>query len=216
MPVLHSKSKYTVAMSQPLFTRHYLSPKYHVKIIKSFSKQSIWSSKAQSLNATLGTQLGTLVHLPFEVRQQIYKHVFDNYYPSVPKTFDYLGCARPELDDPLIKDHPVGGVFELDSYNIISEQGFVVNLAHASPTLKDEFEHFFLFSNDFKFQCPKKLSEFLGQLSNSHRAQRKQLSMPLPLFSFSFPFPFTISFEPQDIFGEAEITVLLLKHLYQT
>lgn len=171
---LYSSSNYKVAVSPPFFSQ------YHKKIVKHSQKQSAWSSKARTLDAKLGTRLGTLVYLPFEIRQQIFKHVFDNYYPGedgryaqVPETFDYLGRTKENLCDQLLEDHPTGGIFELDSYRLISEIAFVVSLRLASPTLKDEFEHFFLHNNVFKFLCPRRLSEFLSQLSSLHRAQRR-------------------------------------------
>lgn len=173
-PPLYSTSKHRVAMSPPLFA------KYHKKIVKHSQKQSAWSSKARTLDARLGTRLGTLVYLPCEIRQQIFKHVFDNYYPGedgryarVPEIFEYLGRTKQDPYDQILEDHPTGGIFELDSYRIISGTGFVVNLRLASPTLKDEFEHFFLCSNVFKFLCPRRLGDFLRQLSSLHRAQRK-------------------------------------------
>lgn len=171
LPV-YLKRKYQVTMSPPLISQ------YHKKIVKHSEKQSAWTSKARTLDARLGTRLGTLVYLPFEIRQQIFKHVFDNYYPGedgryarVPETFDYLGRTKQNLYDQLIEDHPTGGIFELDSYKIISETAFVVSLRLASSTLKDEFEHFFLRNNVFTFLCPRRLSDFLSQLSSLHRAQ---------------------------------------------
>ncbi|CAF9941062.1 hypothetical protein IMSHALPRED_002411 [Imshaugia aleurites] len=165
-------------MSPPLFA------KYHKKIVKHSQKQSAWSSKARTLDARLGTRLGTLVYLPCEIRQQIFKHVFDNYYPGedgryarVPEIFEYLGRTKQDPYDQILEDHPTGGIFELDSYRIISGTGFVVNLRLASPTLKDEFEHFFLCSNVFKFLCPRRLGDFLRQLSSLHRAQLLRITI---------------------------------------
>ena len=163
------------------FKQHNLFPQYHKKIMKHSQNKSAWSRKARTLNASLGTWLGTLVYLPLEIRQQIFRHVFESYYPGadgryarVPETFNYLGRVTPTSDDPFSEDHPLdptGGVFELDSYHVISEKAFDVNLRLASPTLRSEFEQFFLRSNVFEFSCHKRLGDFLAQLLNSHRKQ---------------------------------------------
>lgn len=50
------------------------------------------------------------------------------------KTFDYLGRMAQTLRDPFLQDDPIDGVFELNSYDIMSEMAFVVSLRKMSLT----------------------------------------------------------------------------------
>ena len=101
-----------------------------------------------------GERLGTLGYLPWEVRQEILKHVIRDSYDQFPRQF-------------ITKDLVAAGRFP------VMFQGRhtpFYGMLFASPSTKAEFEYHYLTHTEFAFASPQILEAFLDRLSAYQRS----------------------------------------------
>ena len=121
-------------------------------------------SKAEKINRDLGTHLGTLAYIPWDIRLRIYKNVIIDQFgwvtwsnrsprPLLPPWYR-LGCHESTIN---LKGSTLTLTFVGD--------GFPLNISFdirlASVTLRDEFDSVLLSLLPFKFACPCGLSRLL-------------------------------------------------------
>lgn len=127
------------------FKKQYVSSDLFQFTIDRTRERWAWFTKYRELDAERGTYLGTLGYLPWEIRRQILKALLDLLYWVQHDRCTYLW---PYWLDPL---------------------------RLSSPTLRLEFDDFFLSNEIFKFECPSHLGKFLGQLSNFHQTRLRRI-----------------------------------------
>lgn len=112
-------------------------------------KRWAWFSESRELDARMGTELGTLGYLPWEIRRQILKEILDYvfWYQRDPRTY------RGQEAWPYDARH----------------------LRLSSPTLGLEFDELFLSNTIFKFEWPPDLGKFLGQMSSFHLTRLRRI-----------------------------------------
>ena len=173
-------------------------PSHVAKVIKQTRNRWTWFINARALDDKLSTRLGTLSYLPREIRQKIYQEHLDSYFCPCKDCaragtscrgwfWEYVHGTREDTDID-------SSVFELKSYDIYcpepdeeSGEGFdrvegpnVAPLSHirlSSPTIKAEFEHFFLSERIFQFACPYVIPPFLDQLSEVQQSQLQHVAL---------------------------------------
>ena len=102
------------------------------------------------MDDTCGERLGTLIHLPWEIRQIIIEKLFDGA----------LGCLGVVYADDIIR----GGV-RSPSYGCGSRHEPYDGLWLASPSTKFEMDHYYFSNIGFDFYDPDDLQTFADHLS---------------------------------------------------
>ena len=155
----------------------------------------------------LGSHLGTLGFLPLEIREQIWCATIDNYKQDFWQNhIKHIEERRPprgrEWMTPWVErfldchvsntgvwkwkkyHHTIIGldVFDLSSYHELnpeSTESGAMHLRYASPEAKVELENMFVYTNAFRFFCPKVMGHYHSQLSPYHRALLRSISISL-------------------------------------
>ncbi len=164
------------------------------RVLRQTKLRRCWFDEASKDDKEANTRLGTLRFLPYEMRQQIFKIVLEDYFdeynlqggePGIPWLcagdltkwqLNYEGwycrCRRSA-------EHETGDVFTLTSYCHIAQhkKRAPLNLRFASEPLKQEFDHVFLASNTFEFTCPASLEKFMDMLSPLQQRQLKRIRL---------------------------------------
>ena len=153
-------------------------PNLFHRAIDQTQKRWAWFMESRELDTERGTELGTLGYLPWEVRQQILKIVYDRHFYGKsyhgPRTLCYeippWAIAAPNIFD-----------FSY-SYNVTTRACWVSHttrtnfgLRRSSATLGFEYEGLFLSNTIFKFKSPTALEKFLGQLSDFHQTKLRRI-----------------------------------------
>ena len=159
-----------------------------------------WFDKARKEDDDAGTRLGTLRFLPYEVRQQIFEIVLEDYFVAVEGSLSYQhfifdGHRWPTGDGVnglklqlqfngkhcCCKQDKVPNVLDLRSYfpgSCATEKGRM-GLRLASPSIQQEFDYLFLSRCTFRFSCPFTIHRFLDQLSPIQQRQLKRLALDI-------------------------------------
>lgn len=174
------------------------------RVLRRTGLRWCWFDKAGKDDREANTRLGTLRFLPYEIRQQIFKHVLEDYFDEYnqqkwqdgnkdvqflqPGTWNltkwqlnyegmYCCCRRGE-------EHKAWDVVTWASYSHMPQymKRAPLNLRFASESLKQEFVRIFLTSNIFEFTCPASLERFMDVLSPLQR--RKLKCIKLRLFGY--------------------------------
>lgn len=178
--------KHVIAMTLP-FKAEDVYPSFREQLIQKTKKRWAWFSDARKKDNNLGSSLGTLGYLPWEIRQVVFEMVLRGYFEESRERYKHLLDLKrySYIDEAYFiwawrsdsgrRPHALGvpDVFELDSYqpNDPDAPTSTMNLRLASLSLKTEFEHYFLHANTFAFQCPRALEQFLGQLACHQKGQ---------------------------------------------
>lgn len=153
------------------------------------------------------SQLGTLEHLPQEIRDKIYSMVFEdhleatiqtmiddiddphqskedillerdflrkrnvNFQPCLARYHDFLDPTKP------VKEDFVDLRWYLPLYGY--QDNFELRLRHASFTLRNEFDTYFLSNYTIKFDCPKALSGFFARLPASKQMSLRRITIQI-------------------------------------
>ena len=217
--MLDSLSSYTdlaslmASMLQQIFTTtdYAITVPFDIKSLSYFSLLKVktlwqtkarwyWFDKACKDDKDAGTRLGTLRFLPYEIRQQIFQIVLEDYFDEVE---EQLGQQNPTLkrwryryidsvNRPMLqiefegrhcccKRDKVPNVFDLRSYFGVRQatERLPMSLRLASPSIQPEFDCVFLSRSTFQFTCPFILHEFLDQLSPFQQSQLKCLKLSM-------------------------------------
>lgn len=181
----------------------------HLRILARLVEKSwAWFTNPQKLTDSFksGPRLGTLRYLPFEIRQQIYSHVFNLQFQDVFQKHPDLGYRggvfylasstwyggmHRVLDDYLhgsllYRPHNIYGdehvdIFYLSSYTSRDclwprSSG---HLREASLSLRDEFDRFFFSKHTFKFRCPETMNRFISYLSTEQKKHLRKITLCL-------------------------------------
>ena len=163
------------------------------RVLRQTELRRCWFDEASKNNKEVNTRLGTLRFLPYEIRQQIFKIVLEDYFdeynlqggePSWPWRYAgdltkwqlrYEGwccCLKYPKDE-------MWDVFTLTSYCHIEQhkKRAPLNLRFASESLEQEFDQIFLASNTFEFTCPSSLERFMNVLSPLQQRQLKRIKL---------------------------------------
>ncbi len=170
------------------------------RVLRQTKLRRCWFDGASKDDKEANTRLGTLRFLPYEIRQQIFKIVLEDYFdkynqqggePGIPRLCagdltkwqlnyegSYCRCRHAE--------HETGDVFTLTSYCHIAQhkKRAPLNLRFASESLEQEFDHVFLASNTFEFTCPASPERFMDMLSPLQQRQLKRIR--LHMFGYRF------------------------------
>lgn len=160
------------------------------RVLRQTELRRCWFNEASKDDKQANTRLGTLRFLPYEIRQQIFKIVLEDYvdeYNLQRKWYGdtwlraegltkwqlsyegwYCRCGNAEHD-----------VFTLASYSHITQydKRAPLNLRFASESLEQEFDRVFLASNTFEFNSPASLERFMGMLSPLQQRQLKCIKL---------------------------------------
>ena len=164
------------------FKRRDVSPNLFGLAIDQTQKRWAWFTKSRERNDKLGTELGTLVYLPCEIRQQVFKALYHAYFDW---TNDWPLCYMAQTFSSTMRAHDI---FDLASYCRIyqtidyrpaecppHELSIPIPLRLSSPTLGLEFDDCFLFNTIFKFESSARLQMFLDQLSDFHLTKVRRI-----------------------------------------
>ncbi|KAL8787993.1 MAG: hypothetical protein Q9195_007537 [Heterodermia aff. obscurata] len=131
-----------------------------------------WFSAARGRDDKFGTRLGTLNYLPLEIRRMIYEHIFQDYHRDRGSNMDvntwqYYGRYHSIEDgrsQKHLKTHDHPSFFEHSFYwPPYPKKQTIFRLT--SPTIKEEYEYWFLHARQFHFECPFAYREFMDQLT---------------------------------------------------
>lgn len=167
------------------------------KTLRQTKARWCWFDKASKDDLDAGTRLGTLRFLPYEIRQQIFQIVLDDYFDEIfekyranfrynEETVSYdlyanrslLRFTCDTLHCSCMRDeHP--NIFNLRSYYNVYDPNprLPMGLRLASPSIQREFDYVFLSRRTFRFACPTTLHRFLDRLSPLQRRQLKCLCL---------------------------------------
>ncbi|KAL9129711.1 MAG: hypothetical protein Q9217_001914 [Psora testacea] len=150
-----------------------VTPKLAKTIIKRTQKRWKWFSEARKLDDRLGTSLGTLGYLPWEVRQHIFWWFQSIHFSCDADTWIPLPDKDSVWQFHLDRDWttPVKSKSRQDC------EGF--DHPSASRSLSTEFDTFLLRHNIMKFQCPAIALEFLDQYSGFPGAPMRRIVIEL-------------------------------------
>ena len=184
------------------FKRRNASQNLFVLAIDQTRKRWVWFTKSREMNDKAGTELGTLVYLPWEIRQQIFKAVLNGARHDTPRIYYTWGDqwnGGPEsealryADQALPSTGRAHDIFYLASYVYLRHSLDYIGLAEhqsygnsktipktiplrlSSPALGLEFDDFFLSNSIFKFGSPARLQMFLPQLSDFHQTKLRRI-----------------------------------------
>ena len=170
------------------------------KTLRQTKARWCWFDKASKDDKDAGTRLGTLRFLPYEIRQQIFQIVLEDYFDEVE---EQLGQQYPILNrwryrgvgsvnrsmlqidfegrHCCCKRDKVPNVFDLRSYFGVRQatERLPMSLRLASPSIQPEFDCVFLSRSTFQFICPFTLHKFLDQLSPFQQSQLKCLRLSM-------------------------------------
>ena len=220
--MLDSLSSYTdlASLMSSMFQQIFTTADYAITVpfdIKSLSYFSLlkaktlrqtkarwcWFDKASKNDKDAGTRLGTLRFLPYEIRQQIFQIVLEEYFDEVEEQlgqqnsiltrwmYRYIGSvSRSRLQIHFEGLHcccerdKVPNIFDLRSYFGVRQtnERLPMSLRLASPSIQPEFDCVFLSRSTFHFTCPFTLHQFLDQLSPFQQSQLK--CMKLSMFQY--------------------------------
>ncbi|KAF6223705.1 hypothetical protein HO133_000548 [Letharia lupina] len=119
------------------------------KCIKRTRERWTWFSSARRIDDKCGERLGTLIYLPWEIRQKILKVLFE----------DHANYYRSEL---ITKESSARSIYP--RYWGDHKSRFY-GMRLASPSTKVELEHYYLTQTEFRFESPKALENFLDRVS---------------------------------------------------
>ena len=168
-----------------------------LKTLRQTKARWCWFDKASKVDKDAGTRLGTLRFLPYEIRQQIFQIVLEDYFDEVEEQlgqkFSTFNRGRPcigRVDRSMLqiwveglhcccKRDKVPNVFDLRSYFGFwhATERLPMSLRLASPSIQPEFDCVFLSRSTFCFTCPFTLQRFLDQLSPFQQRQLKRLRL---------------------------------------
>ena len=137
-----------------------------------------WFSSARRRDDELGTRLGTLNYLPLEIRQIIYFYIVQYYHFDRfrdPESWKWRYYGRHEWIERAkcyelgyterrnSRDNP--NIWEYNSYSCSYPDGTLATFRLTSPTIKEEYEYWFLHTREFAFESPFAYREFMEQLT---------------------------------------------------
>ena len=168
------------------------------KTLRQTKARWCWFDKASKDDKDAGTRLGTLRFLPYEIRQQIFQIVLEDYFDEVEVKLEHqlylFNQGRypvGRVHRPMLKvmfegrhcccEREVPNVFDLRSYFDVwqATERHPMSLRLASLSIQSEFDSNFLARNTFHFTCPFTLHGFLDQLSPFQQRQLKHLSLAM-------------------------------------
>ena len=143
-----------------------------------------WFEAAEARDATNNTQLGTLNHLPLEIRDLIYRMVLDDAlesislehklrgrsgYDNVPaetvtkRRLTFQPCHSHHYFSPMTN---LEDVLDLHKFlPVIGSESVSIRVREVSQSLMAEFDDAFLHCTTIRFRCPKALGKFLKRLT---------------------------------------------------
>ena len=155
-----------------------------------------WFDKASKDDQEAGSSLGTLRFLPYEIRQQIFEIVLEDYFDEFDEqirqrrnNFEYkealytcdgaLNRSELFIQHWCWRQYEVRRIFDLQSYHTdrLPTERHPLSLRLASPSIQAEFDGVFLGRSTFQFACPVTLQMFLDQLSPLQQRQLKRLTL---------------------------------------
>ena len=169
------------------------------KTLRQTKARWCWFDTARKDDQDAGTSLGTLRFLPYEIRQQIFQIVLEDYFDEVEEQLRqhnsvFNRCRSRcvgHIDRSLLEIHFEGlhcsckrdrvpNVFNLGSYFVWpAPERLFMSLRLASPSIQREFDSVFLSRSTFQFTCSFTLQYFLDQLSPFQRKQLRCLSISI-------------------------------------
>ena len=168
-----------------------------LKTLRQTKARWCWFDKASKDDKDAGTRLGTLRFLPYEIRQQIFQIVLEDYFDEVEEQvvqqMSIFNTGRPydacvnrsmlkiefEARHCSCRRDKVPNVFDLRSYFGVrrATERPPMSLRLASPSIQPEFDCVLLSCRTFQFTCPFTLHRFLDQLSPFQQRQLKRLRL---------------------------------------
>ena len=169
------------------------------KTLRQTKARWCWFDKARKDDQDAGTSLGTLRFLPYEIRQQIFQILLDDYFDEFleqrRQILSMLYRSRDrcvgQFDRSLLQIHIEGlgcsckrdrvpNVFNLRSYHFWPvPEPLPMSLRLASQSIQREIDSVFLSRRTFQFTCPFTLHNFLDQLSPFQQRQLRCLRLSM-------------------------------------
>ena len=174
-PVYPSKSDFLVLP----FNKEDASQELRETILERTKERWAWFVKAENQDKELGTRLGTLGFLPWEIRQKIIVQVFDCNFSEVIDFEDERG--RKMLETHEIPFEPWCG----DRYDVTarrwkySDFWSLVHLQRASVSMSIEVQYTYFTLTKFIFDSPNALLSFLGRLTTYQQSLLRCISISL-------------------------------------
>ena len=136
------------------------------KAIKTTAKRWVWFSNTRKVDDERGERLGTLGYLPPEIRQKIFRIIYE--CEENQEHFERLHT------DPERKCHP-----NHECFHPWSDQWDINGLRLASPSTKAEVDYLYLSKTHFWFCCPLIFTRFLEQFSTIQHSQMRSVTFSL-------------------------------------
>ena len=160
------------------FKRRNVSRRLKAKILKRTKQRRVWFSKAEELDKERGTQLGTLGHLPDEIRQMIIERFFDS---EIHEKMFFRGYQRSVVEERDLK-RPIdqrmtcledlfrGRYQPLNSFRL------------TSASIKDDVDYYLLTKTHFELASCRALTEFLGRLTTYQKNLLRSVTIWLHVY----------------------------------
>ncbi|CAF9904420.1 hypothetical protein IMSHALPRED_000046 [Imshaugia aleurites] len=174
-PVYPSNSD--VALTLP-FNKGDVSQELRAEILERTKEHWGWFAKAEEQDQELGTQLGTLGFLPWEIRQKIIVQVFDRNFLEMIDFEDE--CGRRMLETHEIPAKPWCRGRDDNSHRWdYPDVWSLVHLQRASVSMSIEVQYIYFTLTKFMFDSPNALVSFLGRLTTYQQSLLRWISLLL-------------------------------------
>lgn len=146
------------------------------RILQRTKQRWIWFSEAEDLDKQRGTKLGTLGHLPWEIRQKIIEAVFNGEFHGSIRWCGYGKLAHNIDDKPrFYLDDSLPRTLMVHPPVLQS----IASLRIVSASMNTEVEYTLLTKTDFKIESPDALEHFLGRLTAYQQSLLRSITIPV-------------------------------------
>ena len=170
------------------------------RVLRQTELRRCWFDEASKDDKEANTRLGTLRFLPYEIREQIFKIVLENYFDEFNlERRRYGTLTKWQLNYEgwvchcKVAGYKTWDVFNLISYCCVTESQYKtrapLNLRFASESLREESDHVFLASNTFEFTCPASLERFMNELSPLQQRHLRRIKLHIVGYMYWNCFP---------------------------
>ena len=125
-----------------------------------------WFSKAKDHDKERGTQLGTLGYFPWEIRQKIFRNIFDGFFTVREVCSRWFCFSESGGNGPCRRETIPYSWRDLAIRNV-------------SASIRSEVEHAFITMAHFEFMSDKRLNIFLDHLTTYEKSLLRSVKIPI-------------------------------------
>ncbi len=153
------------------------------KAIKTTAKRWVWFSNARKVDDERGERLGTLGYFPSEIRQEIFRIVYEyEHCWAIHRKHEGWPNSKGRYSDLWLHHgrDPHSEIWpDFQSSDPHSWLWGINGLRFASPSTKAEFDHLCLSRTSFWFDCPLKFTTVLKKFPTIQHSQLRSVTFSL-------------------------------------